>query len=292
MLNNRAAFVEALRAAGIRDAIASIEPLSGGCISCVHRVVLGSGKSLVMKSGGADTRRPFEEEAAGLRAIAQKDAVPVPEPIGVYAVSGRSALLMSYLPPGRATARGWEKFGCELARLHAADAGPRYGFEIDNHLGATRQVNEWHDDWVEFNRVNRFMFQHRLAREHGLVRPDESRLIDRMIDRLDVLLPRRPRPSLVHGDLWSGNVVPTLGGRIAVIDPAPSVGDGWADIAMMRLFGGVPDRCFDAYASSVENRGDVKTQIAVYQVYHLLNHVNIFGRSYLGQMLSAVRRLL
>ena len=128
-----------------------------------------------------------------------------------------------------------------------------------------------------------------LARSRTLLSDEEANSVEGVIDRLAGLIPRRPRGSLLHGDLWSGNALPTRDGRIGVIDPACSVGDGLADIAMMRLFGGFPEACFEAYSSSIDDHESVETQVAVYQIYHLLNHVNLFGRGYVGQVMEVAK---
>ena len=280
----------ALNEAGFSAGIDAREALSGGCIFRAQRITLTDGTSLVAKFGDAGARAQFEEEAAGLRALAETDTVIVPRALAVASGSDETVLLMTHIESSRASGRAWTRLGEDLARLHATDAGDRYGFDIDNHLGATPQKNKWSDDWARFNAVNRFGFQVQLARSRGVIGSREARDIERFIDRLPDLIPARPKPALLHGDLWSGNALPTLGERIAVIDPAPYVGDGWADIAMMRLFGGFPESCFDAYAAHVADAADADTRIAVYQAYHLLNHVNIFGRGYLGQTMAVIRR--
>jgi fructosamine-3-kinase len=187
--------------------------------------------------------------------------------------------------------------GAELAALHACTdpRGRGYGFDGENHIGTTPQPNSWCADWVEFNAVHRLGHQLRLARDGGSLLAGEAQSFERVIDRLDSLLPRHPRPGLLHGDLWSGNALPTsggaAGGRVALIDPACSFGDGWADIAMMRLFGGFPPACFEAYAAANPDRDGLEERLAVYQLYHLLNHVNIFGRGYAAQALALAARL-
>ncbi len=216
----------------------------------------------------------------------------MPTPILVEKHQGRAFLLTNFIPSGSGGGGQWRSFGEELARLHQAPVGARYGFEIDNHLGRTPQPNRWNEDWVQFNRGERLGHQLALARTAGLLHGEEVRRIDRLIEGLDRVLPCHPRPSLLHGDLWSGNALPTVDAqnlaRVAVIDPAPSIGDGWADIAMMKLFGGFPAATYEAYASLAEDREEVERRIAVYQLYHLLNHVNLFGRSYAGQMMQLV----
>jgi fructosamine-3-kinase len=121
------------------------------------------------------------------------------------------------------------------------------------------------------------------------------RRVERVIGRLETLIPQRPKPALLHGDLWSGNALTAVdeagAQRIAVIDPACSYGDGWADIAMMKLFGGFPSHCLDAYAAEADDRDGLEARLAVYQLYHVLNHVNLFGRSYAGQAMALVAAL-
>ena len=122
-----------------------------------------------------------------------------------------------------------------------------------------------------------------------MLRTNETARIQVVIDTLEDHIPLYPKPSLLHGDLWSGNAIPTGVGddeRIAVIDPACYIGDGWADIAMMKLFGGFPDPCIEAYSASVSDHAQLDSRIAVYQLYHILNHVNLFGRSYVRQAMA------
>ncbi len=291
----------ALAAGGVDSAIAAVRNLSGGCIHRVFEITLTSGQVVVIKTNNARFKSVFEEEAHGLRAMANTKTVCVPQPLAVVEADGQAALLLTAIRSVQATNDAWRRLGEELASLHRQDIGARYGFETDNHLGATVQLNRWCDDWVEFNASQRLGHQLRLSVNAGLVHSDERRRIELVIARLGDFIAYHPKPSLLHGDLWSGNALATRDenghDRIAVIDPACSIGDGWADIAMMRLFGGFPEACFDAYAASIgdhENRGDrgdIEARIAVYQLYHVLNHVNLFGRGYIGQALSLIEQL-
>jgi fructosamine-3-kinase len=270
--------------------------LCGGCIHRVMHLALADGRAIVAKVSREAHRVVFEEEAAGLRALAATDTVLVPEPLAVAAHDGEAVLLMTAIEPASADDASWRRFGEELAALHAVDAGTRFGFEMNNHLGITPQPNEWRDDWVEFNAELRLGYQLRLARDARLLSRDEASRIERVIADLERLIPRRPKPALLHGDLWSGNALPAKDDRgptrIAVIDPAVYIGDGWADIAMMRLFGGFPAACFAAYEASVTDRENVESRIAVYQLYHVLNHINLFGRGYVGQAMGLAARLV
>lgn len=287
------ALIDALKTAGRTQTIIGMRDLSGGCIHRVVALTLDDNSRLVAKINRADQINVFEEEAHGLTALAATQTVLVPQPIITHAHGDTAILLMTAIETtGRGTTEAWRRFGNDLAALHNAPAGGRYGFDIDNHIGSTLQPNSWRDDWVEFKAVNRLGFQLDLAAQNDLLDAAEIRVIQRVIDGLDKLLPRRPKPALLHGDLWSGNALPAANDRIAVIDPACSIGDGWADVAMMQLFGGFPSSCFDSYMANQSDRENVETRIPVYQLYHVLNHVNIFGRGYAGQAMSLAQRLV
>lgn len=289
----------ALEHAGLGAGIRSRRPLSGGCIHRVTEVTLDDGRAFVAKTGAAADLEVFREEVAGLEALAATDTVLTPRPLAVAVTGDAAALLMTAVPVGPASEASWRRLGEDLAALHRApietdrygETRGSYGFAIDNHLGRTHQPNGWMTDWVEFNAVRRLGHQVRLARDAHKIDAHEAARLDCVIDRLGRLIPRRPRPALLHGDLWSGNALPAAGGRIALIDPAPSIGDGWADIAMMRLFGGFAPACFEAYAAANTDQDQLDSRCAVYQLYHVLNHLNLFGRGYAGQAMGLVERL-
>ncbi len=298
MHDHREAIKRALGEAGIQAGIASASDLAGGCIHRVSKVTLDDGRTLVAKTNRAEMVSLFEEEAASLVALAATHTVLVPQVLSTVAHDGMAVLLMTALPAAAPTEGAWRRLGVELARLHGAPCAARYGFAIDNHLGTTFQPNTWCDDWVEFNALYRLGHQARLARDGGRLRADEARRIDAVINGLDRLIPRRPRPALLHGDLWSGNALGTAdaGGdsRVALIDPVCSIGDGVADLAMMELFGGFGPDCFEAYWSGIDDPPEVaerEIRIGVYQLYHVLNHLNLFGRGYAGQAMALAARL-
>jgi fructosamine-3-kinase len=292
----------ALEIAGRSRDIVSISNLYGGCIHNVFEVKLGDGSTVVAKTNTSHALAMFNEEAHGLRALARTNTVVVPEPFGCIEAGGIAVLLMTRIDPARVGQNersAMAQFGEDLAALHAASAGDRYGFDHDNHIGSTPQHNTWCDNWIEFNARHRIGFQVERASNAGFLTPDERRQFEELIGQLDRFIPARPKPSLLHGDLWSGNALPTSFMRgeevvstFAVIDPACSIGDGWCDIAMMKLFGGFDTACFEAYGDHAADRESLETRIAVYQLYHVLNHVNIFGRGYAGQAMSLVRTLL
>jgi fructosamine-3-kinase len=296
-MSEDAAIDRALVEAGIDGPVTGTRDLSGGCIHRVLELTVVGGRRFVAKLNDARQVGLFQEEAAGLEALGRTRTVLVPRPLAVLTEGASCVLLMTAITPGRSDPDTWRRFGHELAALHAAEApaANRYGFDMDNHCGTTPQPNRWEDDWVRFNAEHRIGHQLRLAAGRGLLNSGEARRVEHLIDRLDRVIPRYPRPALLHGDLWSGNALPAEdeagGGRIAVIDPACSYGDGWADIAMMKLFGGFSSACFEAYAAETDDREGIDDRIAVYQLYHLLNHVNLFGRGYAGQAMTLVSSL-
>jgi fructosamine-3-kinase len=295
-MNERRSIEGALRAAGVTAKLLEVSELRGGCIHRVHSVRLGSGLHLVAKVAAQADGAMLQEEALGLAAIGATQTVLVPQVVGFGVHDGAAVLLMTAIEPRAADEGAWRRFGEELAALHAAGGATAFGFEHDNHLGATPQPNRWCDDWVRFNAEERLGYQLGLATRRGLLAVHEARRVEKSIARLGDLLPAQPSPALLHGDLWSGNALPSAGeggrGRIAVIDPACSFGDGWADIAMMRLFGGFPECCFEVYADAAGEPANVEARIAVYQLYHALNHVNLFGRGYVGMVMGLVARIL
>jgi fructosamine-3-kinase len=269
--------------------------LSGGCIHSAQRARRDDGSDVAVKSNTPEALAFFEEEVVGLRRLAETKTLIVPEPFGCAADDEHAVIVMQYLPPARADAAAWQRFAEKLAALHLADAGERYGFDGDNHLGPTPQPNSWYDDWIDFNADCRLGHQLKLNRDAGRLSSGDGRLLERLIDRLGDLIPDKPHPSLLHGDLWSGNAMPTLDEAgeptVSVIDPACYVGDALADIAMMQLFGGFPQDVYGTHADLIpEARTNRRERLDVYQLYHLLNHLHIFGPGYHGQVLAIARR--
>ncbi len=290
-MNCHRAIEAALREVHLPVTIVQRKSFGGGHGASVELVTLDNGEKVVSKCAQPARCDALHAEAIGLDALAHSETVRVPRVLHFANTTDGAALLTTFIDPGRATEQSWKQFGGELAALHAAPPhGDRYGFQIDNFLGATPQPNGWMDDWVEFNRVHRLQHQIEMARDGGL-RTNEITRIEALCEKLDQYIPKHPKPALLHGDLWSGNALPTADGRIAVIDPAVYIGDGLADIAMMRLFGGFAQSCFDAYFQNVTDRENLHERITVYQLYHVLNHVNLFGRGYVGQALQLLSSL-
>ncbi|MFW5951237.1 MAG: fructosamine kinase family protein [Gemmatimonadota bacterium] len=281
----------ALAAASGRGAtIDRLRPVGGGCISPTARIELDTGDAFFLKWGQAGLPTGLlAAEARGLRQLRQADAVRVPEVIG-SGDDGPGWLLLEWLEPGAATRDAWARLGRELAELHGHRA-PAFGADEPNYIGALPQANGRLEDWASFWRDRRLEPQLAQAESAGLADPGERRRFDALYERLPELLgpAGEDGPSLLHGDLWDGNVHMMADGTPALIDPSVYHGHREVDLAMAELFGGFGAGFREAY----EERwpllpGYAPVRRAVYQLYYLLVHVNLFGRSYL----SGTRRAL
>lgn len=248
----------------------AIREVAGGCIHRCYRVAIG-GKPRFLKANEARYAEAFAAEADGLHAL-RAAGWRAPQPLAHGVAAGRAYLLLEHLAlqPGG----DWAALGRMLAEAHGTP-GPRFGWHRDNFIGATPQDNAWSEDWAQFWRERRLRPQLELAKRHGFdLEPVE----------LDAILEgHQPQPTLLHGDLWSGNVGFTKDGPV-VFDPAVYYGDREADLAMTELFGRFPREFYRAYQAAYPLERGYETRKHLYNLYHLLNHLNLFGAGYLAQV--------
>lgn len=266
--------------------------LGGGCINNAQCIDTSAGP-FFLKYNPSPRPRMFETEAAGLRALHAVGTITVPEPISFG--NGENGLppylLTTYIEGGRRTADFSEQFGHNFARLHRKGTAEKFGFREDNYLGSTPQPNGWMDDWVEFFRERRLGHQLRLAERNGYG-GDLQKLGGKLMDRLgDYLAEPNEPPALLHGDLWSGNYMVGPDGHAVIIDPATYYGRREADLAMTMLFGGFDRRFYAAYEEAWPLAPGSKERLDIYTLYHLLNHLNLFGSGYMGGCVEILRRL-
>ena len=274
--------------------IVEAAPVAGGSINRAFRVDLAGGRRFFVKAHVTAPAEMFEREAEGLAALAGTGSLRVPrEPLPGTA-DGVAFLIMEWIDGGSPGAGFFERFGRRFARLHrgSSEAG-RFGFSHDNWLGATPQPNRWTESWAGFWRRHRLGHQLRLARENGLSDRALDRLGDRLLARLGewIDLPGEP-PCLLHGDLWGGNYLADEHGEPVLIDPACYYGHREADLAMTRLFGGFAPEFYAAYEEEWPLPPGSGDRLAIYELYHLLNHLNLFGRSYRGRCVAILERLV
>jgi protein-ribulosamine 3-kinase len=274
-------------------AAAPAGPVAGGDINQCLRWP-GQQADAFIKLNASTRLSMFEAEAAGLRELATAQALRVPRVLGTGVVGSLSVLALEWLdlrapvPTDAAQAR----VGTLLATQHRV-AAAGFGWYRDNTIGSTPQPNAWSDDWVQFFRERRLGYQLDLAMTNGLA----TRVVARgrlLVDRCGAFFSSyRPTPALLHGDLWGGNwAVHATTGEPVVFDPAVYYGDREADLAMTRLFGGFGPRFYAAYQAEWPLDPAAGTRRTLYNLYHVLNHYNLFGGGYAAQAANMIDSLL
>jgi len=243
----------------------------------------------------------FVPESKGLRALRQRaSGLVIPESVAASpAANGAPGFLVTpWIETSSAPANHAKALGEGLAALHQADGEEalrkgqeRYGFADDNFIGAMPQVNTWERSWPAFFRACRLEPQARWAHERGHWQKRWDGPFERVIKALPELLPDTPFPSLVHGDLWGGNVLPLPDGGAALIDPAVYIGHREVDLAMTELFGRFDDAFYDAYGAAWPLDEGYTARRPIYNLYHLINHLNIFGAGYARSVEQALTRI-
>ena len=260
----------------------SMQPIGGGCINDAQRVEVG-GDRFFFKSNTKPLLGQFAAEAAGLSAMRESGtSLVIPEPLAWSDRDGARFLLTEYLEPGQKVADFDERLGVGLAELHATTADQGFGFECDGYCGATAQPNGWMDSWPDFYAQRRLGHQLALAAERGLGRSTCERL-ERLVDRLGEWVGEAGSSSLIHGDLWSGNLHVSADGLPALIDPAAYYGHPEAELGMMALFGGFGSRVWGSYAEAGKLEPVWRNRLDLYTLYHVLNHFVLFGGGYGSQ---------
>lgn len=296
--------------------ISSASPIGGGCINPSARLTTDEGEAFFLKWNDAAPPEMFGAEADGLRALAQPGVLRVPEVVGFGGEGVRSDpawLLLEFIPGGAPGRDYGRRLGEGLAQLHGRgapsappapaprsnagflDSGATFGWRRDNFIGSLPQENREIEVWAHFWRDRRIAPQLARAREHGHFRGRDGEVMDRLLDRMEEFLPpgEDQGSALLHGDLWSGNYFPDPGGVPVLIDPAVYRGDGEVDLAMMELFGSFPGGFEEAYDATRGISSEYRVRRRdLYQLYYLLVHVNLFGRSYLPGSLAAANRVL
>lgn len=277
---------------GEKFEISDRRSVSGGCINQGYRLTDGKQDYFVKLNSAAEIAM-FEAEAIGLKQMWETQTIRVPKPI-CYGVEGSSAyIVLEWLDlGGRGNNNAWQEMGRKLAALHRwqpVNGNKGFGWDLNNTIGSTPQINNWTEDWVEFWAEHRIGYQLKLARRRG----GSFSQGDRLIEAIPQLLAgHKPQPSLVHGDLWGGNASVTGDGEPVIFDPATYWGDREVDLAMTELFGSFSAAFYQGYNEVwALDKGYEKRKV-LYNLYHVLNHFNLFGGGYASQANSMIQRLL
>lgn len=277
---------------GDEFSVESTRTVGGGSINSAY-IISGGQQSYFVKTNSSSRVDMFEAERDGLNEIAASETIKVPVPVCVGVDGGKSYIVMEDLAIHRGTGgsnRSIEQLGHDLANMHR-HTSDHYGWYRNNTIGSTQQINDQSVDWVSFYREHRLGFQYRLAAENGC-RSLEKRGEQLMSKLQGFFEDYQPPASLLHGDLWSGNYAVDESGIPVIFDPATYYGDREADIAMTELFGGFSPRFYSAYNDSYSLDSGYRTRKILYNLYHILNHFNLFGGGYLSQAERMTEQLL
>ncbi|WP_372647607.1 fructosamine kinase family protein [Draconibacterium sp.] len=270
--------------------VMSSSVLSGGCINHASKIDTNCG-SFFLKWNSYCESDIFTREAESLRELskASDGTVSVPKVFYAKEIDETPAfLVMEYLEPGGSDQS--VRLGRGLARIHKY-RHDKFGFYSDNYCGATTQNNNWGDSWVSFYRNRRLSFLITMIRESRGLDSSYLRLFEKLLDRLNLLIPNEEKASLIHGDLWSGNYMLTTNGP-ALIDPAASYSHREMEFGIVSMFGGFSSRFFDAYNEEFPLDSGWRERNQLYQLYHVLNHYYLFGGAYLQQAVAIAKRYL
>ncbi len=272
------------KAAG--EEIISMTSLSGGCISDAYKLEIRSGKKLFLKMNSSGDM--FTKEAHGLNELRKPDTIRIPEVI----LFDKTFILTEFISQGSKSINFFENFGRKFAELHKYKS-KEFGFYEDNYIGSNIQLNIADGiektDWCQFYFNKRLLFQFKLAETNGYVDSEIRKGFSSLENRIEKILEgSQEEPSLLHGDLWGGNYMVDENGEACLIDPAVYYGHREADLAMTKLFGGFSYEFYKAYNECYPLPEGYDYREGIYKLYHVLNHLNLFGRGYFSQTISII----
>jgi len=272
--------------------VESSQVVGGGSINSAY-LITDQDRQFFVKTNVVSRLDMFQAELDGLNEIANSDTIKVPEALCVGVANNHSYIVMECLSirgSRGGNAAGLDRLGADLAQMHRYTT-QSFGWYRDNTIGSTPQINQKSDSWVDFFRMHRLGYQYDLAARNGFGQLTAHG--EKLMSKLDGFFSDyAPIPSLLHGDLWSGNYAIDDSGAPVVFDPAVYYGDREADIAMTELFGGFSTRFYASYNHHYALDPGYKTRKILYNLYHVLNHLNLFGGGYLGQAERMASQLL
>ncbi len=276
----------------LESSIVDISDLSGGCISSAYRIALESGKIYLLKINEDSPADMFKKEANGLNELQKADAVRVPG----AKIFSENYIVTEFIESGKKSGSFFRVFGEQFAALHRYK-GTSFGFYEDNYIGSNLQKNlpdeNEEKDWIKFFFNKRLLFQLMLCEKNGYATDDLRKSFGKLENKIgEILKGSEEEPSLLHGDLWSGNYMVDDEGNPCIIDPAVYYGHREADLGMTKLFGGYPAEFYSSYNDRYPLKDGWEYRENIYKLYHVMNHLNLFGKSYYTQSLSLIKYYL
>ena len=271
----------------LESKIESFQPVSGGDISSAYIIKTASNNFFLKANSNPIALEMFLSEEKALTAISNTNTIATPKIIVCDSFNNISFLLMELIETKSPNSKDLELFGNQLAKLHKITSND-FGFDSNNFIGSLNQSNKTHINWNDFYVEERLIPQLQLAKSDGLLKETEIPKIDRLKE-VCFLFFKNVKPSLLHGDLWSGNYLISESGIPYLIDPALYYGHHEVDIAMSKLFGGFGPSFYDSYHSIIPKEEFTEDRIQLYQLYYLLVHLNLFGSSYYSSVKQILR---
>lgn len=273
---------------GSKFEIKDRQSIGGGCINQGYALI-GNTNTYFIKINSVSGLEMFAAEALGLKQMIATNTIRVPKPICIGTATDFAYIILEWLElDGGKSNESWAQMGRQLAAMHQTSVATKFGWEQNNTIGSTPQINTWTSNWVEFFVEYRLRYQFKLAQRRGGYFPKQ----DKLLAAVPKLLTHQPKPSLVHGDLWGGNAAIMTSGEPVILDPATYIGDREVDIAMTELFGGFPAAFYGGYNEIWPLDGGCKRRKTLYNLYHILNHFNLFGGGYESQANRMIEQIL
>ncbi len=266
----------------------SSSSVGGGCINQASKITGEDGRTFFLKKNQASFASFFKAEALALNEIRATQTINAPQVIGHGIDNGEAFLVLEYIEEGSSSVKAQEKMGTQLAQMHRLEQS-YFGWRMDNCIGATPQPNPKTDDWPVFYREHRLSHQFKLAAEKGRQFDKSKKLLDGMESFFSSY---HPHPSLLHGDLWGGNASCDSHGSPFIFDPASYYGDREADLAFTYMFGGFSPAFYYAYEQEYPLDEGFRIRKTLYNLYHELNHFNLFGGGYASSAQSSIDQLI
>jgi len=286
---NRKKVEQVLRlGAGRHVTVKAIQTVGGGSINYTCKVSTTAGHYFLKVNEAPFGHQMFDVEQKGLNILHTKSDFTIPAPLGVYDIDNTAFLLMEFIDASTPLSGYWQLLAINLAKLHR-HSSEYFGLNHDNFIGSLPQDNTPEKDWPQFFSAHRLQPLVKLAFDNGLIELATEQSFEALLHSLNGLMPAEP-PALLHGDLWSGNLLVDGGGNPCLVDPAVYYGHREMDLAFSRMFGGFSQEFYVEYEHVFPLEQGFEARLDLYNLYPLLVHLNLFGKSYLGQIKSILKR--